>query len=574
MLRNVHVKNLALIEEAELNLCDAFNILTGETGAGKSIVIDSITLCLGGKADKDFIREGAEYGLVELIFTSDDKNVLNYANSNDIPIEEDNTFILSRRIMTGRSIYKVNGEAVTGKQMKELASYLIDIHGQHEHQSLLSEKKQKALLDGFAGEEFSKLCEKEAALFKELKDIATEISSFTMDSEKREREIALAKYEVEEIERAELKVGELEGLEKAQHKAQNSQKVWASLSNAMGYLSVDSERESILDLMGYCLKEMNDAALLSEELNDIASHFADAEQVMQDSYRELKRYMDSYEYDEAAYAEMMERLDVINRLVLKYGKDEQSILDYHDEKLAELEKLTDIDQYLEKLNKKKTKVLEEYLNYANIIHECREKEAKRLANDIVSVLRELNFLKVEFDIKVNKAEFDNVQECNELLPGMGADGMDEVCFEISLNPGEKLKPISQVASGGELSRIMLALKTVLAQRDNIETLIFDEIDTGISGVTAWQVAKRMGQLAKTRQLICITHLPQIAAMGDSHFKIEKSEKEGKTKTEITILDKEKREKEVARLLGGEHINEASLANAVSLIEEAKREKNI
>ena len=224
MLRNIHVKNLALIEEAEINLSEAFNILTGETGAGKSILIDSITLCLGAKADKDFIREGAEYGLVELIFTSFDTNVINYAKANDIQTEDDGTFILSRRIMPSRSLYKVNGEAITAKQMRELASYLIDIHGQHEHQSLLSEKKQKSLLDGFAGEEFAKVCMKEAELYKELKEIANEIESYTMDSEKREREIALAKYEVEEIERADLKIGELEELEKQQHKIQSTSK--------------------------------------------------------------------------------------------------------------------------------------------------------------------------------------------------------------------------------------------------------------------------------------------------------------------------------------------------------------
>lgn len=557
MLTNVHVKNFALIEEAEVNLSNGFNILTGETGAGKSIIIDSINYCLGAKAERDVVREGAEYALIELTFYTDQAEVKEYAKENDIPCEDDGMFILTRKIMDGRSQFKVNGEATTAKKMKELAVFLIDIHGQHEHQSLLSEKKQKLLLDGFGDEELSKELDACNQLYHEYKDIEKEIDSFDMDEAKREREIALAQFEVDEIENAAVRPGEEEELATKHNKMVNGKKIAQGLSDVIELFDGEGD---VLTKVGHAVKDLSFVAGFDQDVQTIESHMQDAEQVLLDVYHEIKAYMEDFSFDMQEFAEIEERLDLIRRLSLKYGKDEQAIIEYGEKRKADLQKLIDSDNYLNELKDKKSRVLAKYETHAKKVHDLRCKEALSLSNDIQSALKDLNFLKVEFNIEVDATE------------NYSSDGYDDVRFLISLNPGEKLKPISDVASGGELSRIMLALKTVLASRDGIESLIFDEIDTGISGVTAWQVSRKMGYLSRHHQIICITHLPQIAAMADTHFKIEKSEKDGKTVTNIIKISGADREKEVARLLGSEELSKESLANAASLIKEAEKEK--
>ena len=558
MLQNVHVKNLALIEETEINLNPGFNILTGETGAGKSIIIDSINCCLGGKATKDFIREGAEQGLVELVFVCQDSAVNKYVKDNDIATDEEGVYILSRRIMQARSIYRINGETVTANQMKEFASLLIDIHGQHEHQSLLSEAKQEKLLDGFLGTEAQKLLEKINGIYSDYNSVIKEIENCSIDESKREREISLARFEVEEIENASLREGELDELTVRHKKLVNSQRIMENLSRVKEILQGE---DGIIDRAGYAVKDLNMAAAFDEELENVCSLFSDAEQILEDASRELSAYMDSFEFDGQDFADLEERLNLLNHLSMKYGGDVKQIQEYCEKKKEELEKLENLDSYIKKQIKESELLQKEYDDIAGQLHAIRCVQAKVLSRDIENVLKDLNFLKVEFEILVEKTD------------DMRANGRDRVVFLISLNPGEKKRPLSQVASGGELSRVMLALKSVLAERDNIETLIFDEIDAGISGVTAWQVSKCMGRLSRSRQVICITHLPQIAAMADTHFKIEKSENQGKTRTEITGLSEEQRIQEVARLLGADHASEAALANAAALIEDGIKEKN-
>lgn len=557
MLTNVHVKNLALIEETEITLGGGFNVLTGETGAGKSIIIGSINYCLGAKADKDVIRDGAEYALVELTFEVDASSLREVIDELDIPMEDDDVLILTRRIMPSRSVFKINGETVTAKQMKELATYLIDIHGQHEHQSLLQSKRQRDLLDDFAGEALAKELTKASELFREYAELSREIENFSMDVGKREREIALARYEVDEIYAANLISGEEEELRQRHTKMQNSKKITDSLAKAMMLLGGD---ESVIDNIGYAAREVGSAASYDDALADINSHLLDAEQIVGDVYREMKAYVDDFSFDEEEFDYIEQRLDVINKLSLKYGDSIDKILQYAQTRSEELEKLIDSENYINELKVRSERAFEDYLVCCDKIHELRSREADSLSKEITESLEELNFLKVSFDIDVKKTE------------NYTQSGYDDISFNISLNPGERMRPVSEVASGGELSRIMLALKTVLANRDNIDTLIFDEIDSGISGVTAWQVAKKMGQLSRSHQLICITHLPQIAAMADSHFQITKSEKNGKTVTDIVSLGDQGKISEVARLLGSQHLSDAAFDNAKALIDEASESK--
>ncbi len=554
MLTNVHVKNLALIEETEINFRDGFNILTGETGAGKSIIIGSINYCLGAKADREVIREGAEYALAELTFNVSSPDILGLIKNMDIPAEEDGTLILTRRIMPGRSVFKINGETVTARQIKELASLLIDIHGQHDHQSLLSEKRQKDMLDDFAGEELAKVILDLGKDYDLLKKTEEEIESFDMDEARRARDLALCEYEVNEIDNANLTEGEEEQLLKKHNLMNNGMKIKTNLTKSEQYLSGD---DGVLSAMGYAVREINQAAGLDEAAAAIASHMSDAEQVLLDLHREILDYMESLDFDDEDFANVEERLDLIGRLSLKYGKTTKEIIEYGNRRREELIKLSEGESYLASLKKKREEILDSYLKKAEKAHKIREKEAKRLADDITESLKELNFLKVDFRIDVTEDE-ENIRR----------DGYDDISFMISLNAGEKLRPLSQVASGGELSRVMLAIKTVLAKRDNIETLIFDEIDTGISGVTAWQVAGKIGQLAENHQIICITHLPQIAAKADTHFMIEKHEKDGRTVTEINEVSGDAHVDEIARLLGSENITDAVRANAVDLLKQA------
>ena len=557
MLTNLHVKNLALIEEADIDFSEGLNILTGETGAGKSIIIGSINYCLGAKATGDVIRSGAEYALCELTFVVDEE-FADFLRQKDFPIEDDGTIILSRRIMENRSAFKVNGEGFTAKQVKELASYLIDIHGQHEHQSLLSETKQKNLLDGFAGSTINVVKSELEELYSQRKNILNEIDSFCSDENAKEREISLIRYELNEIESAELRVGEEEELNKKHKLMQNAKRITEEVSKAIGYL--DNEGEGALNAVGAAVKSVAAVTALDDNLITVSEHISGAEQVLIDAYREIRTYIENFSFEADEFESIEQRLDVINRLSLKYGDGIENILKYADNRRAELEKLVDSDNYLNKLKKREHEICVRYEQLADEIHEIRNKIAGELSHEIEDALKELNFLKVNFEIKVEKGTL------------YLTDGMDKVSFMISLNPGEVMRPLCDVASGGEMSRIMLALKEVLAKRDNINTLIFDEIDSGISGITAWQVSKKMGRLSRSHQVICITHLPQIAAMADTHFLIEKNEQNMKTVTNINKLNREGSIDEVSRLLGGGSITETVKANADELIENAMKEK--
>lgn len=553
MLTNLHVKNLALIEESEVSFGPGLNILTGETGAGKSIIIGSINYCLGEKIPNDVIREGAEYALVELVFVLDNERQIAAILDMDIPVE-DGQVILTRKIMPGRSIFKICGETVTAKQMKAVAGVLIDIHGQHEHQSLLKSEKQAQLLDSFAATSIEADKEALGRDYKRYNQLTSEIESLSFDDSKRERELSLARYEVDEIEAAHLDEIDEQELHKRYELMKNSRVIVDNISRCRMFLTEDNANAA--DFVGYASRDMQSATELDERLIDVSDKLVSAENLIREASRDIQEYMDDFEFSDAEFAELEQKIDAINHLSLKYGESVEDILAYADKRRNDIETLSDLSGHVEKLKSERAKLEIDILTVCDKLHEERVKEAALLSDEITACLEELNFLKAEFIISVNKKDT------------FGASGYDEISFDISLNPGEKPKPVSQVASGGELSRIMLALKSVFARKDQIDTLIFDEIDAGISGRTAWKVSERMGVLSGERQIICITHLPQIAAMADSHFMIEKRETDGRTVTDIYKLKEDNCLNELARLLGSDDISGAALDNALELRKKA------
>ncbi|MBR3307049.1 MAG: DNA repair protein RecN [Lachnospiraceae bacterium] len=558
MLSRIYVKDMALIRSAELELGEGLNILSGETGAGKSILIGSVNYCLGAKAEKDIVREGAEYALVELVFRADDEKTAAAIKAMELPVEEDGTLIISRRIAAaGRSSIKINGESVTAKQVKAVAELLIDIHGQHEHQSLLRSGKHLELLDAFGGQELSERKEECAGLYGGYAALKKKLDELSMDETARLRELSLMEYEIKEIEEAGIRIGEEDELEAEYRRIKKSRNSYDGIKEALRL----TEGEGLLDGLGRVAGELTALAREDEALSDAAEVFSTAEDSIRDTLKDLERYMEEAADNAQRFDELEERLDLIRKLMLKYGGSEEAVLLHLEESRKRLEELDDIEAVRKTLEKDiadREKALDKC---CGTIGKLRRKAADSLEKEICSVLEELNFLKVQFTIELrDKGAYS-------------PDGREEAEFLISLNPGERMKPLKEVASGGELSRIMLALKTVFAARDDIGTLIFDEIDSGISGQTAWKVSEMMGRLARRRQLICITHLPQIAAMADEHFLIEKREEEGRTVTGISFLDEKQMVDELARMLGGDGTGEASAANARDLKERADAAKS-
>ena len=560
MLRSLHVKNLALIRETEVEFGEGLNILTGETGAGKSLLIGSVNLALGGKFEKDMLRRGEENGLVELVFDCEEERLAEKLKSMDLEPSEDGTVILSRKLSSGKSICRINGETVTAKQVKELSELLIDIHGQHEHQSLLNKKKHMEILDAYAGAEFAECAGRVAALYHECTALEKKIAEETLDDTSRSREQSLAEFEQKEIADASLQPGEDEELEQAYRKMSNSRKIAESLSESYQLSGNDAE-DGAGNSLSRALRALRSVTMYDPALEQMEEQLAEVESLLSDYNHDVSEYMSDLEFDEEDFRSTEDRLNTINHLKGKYGNTIEEILRYKEEKEAYLEKLADYDAYMQKLNTEWEEKQALLKKACEELSEIRRKNAAVLTQKLKDALIGLNFLTVEFDIAVRPGQ------------AITAKGYDDVEFLISTNPGESLKPLNQVASGGELSRVMLAIKTVLAGKDAIDTLIFDEIDTGISGRTAQKVSEKMAVIGQHRQVLCITHLPQIAAMADTHFEIEKHVEGTETITQIHPLEGEESVRELARLLGGAQITPAVLGNAREMKELAQQQKN-
>ena len=559
MLEHLHVKNLALIREAEIDFTGGLNILTGETGAGKSIVIGSVSLALGGKVSKDLVRPGADYGLAELVFSVTGKRLESRLQELDV-VPEDGQIILSRKIMNGKSINKINGETVTLSQLRETASLLIDIHGQHEHQSLLQKKKHLEILDEYAKEELQPVKDTLAAVYREWKKLEEERENAQLDEESRMRELSLLEFETKEIEEAGLVPGEDEELEQRYRKMTNAKRLMEAAGTAYGLTGYE-EAEGAGTAIGRALRELQGVQSLDEGLGDLTGQLSDIDSLLNDFNRELSDYVSSLEFAGEEFGQVEERLNTLNHLKSKYGRTLEAVLEYDREQQERLAALQDYDAYLERLSRaigEKEQELKKLCEEASAI---RRRYATTLCGKIREHLVDLNFLNVEFELDFTR------------LSGYTANGFDDAEFVISTNPGEPLRPLAKIASGGELSRVMLAIKTVLADKDQIETVIFDEIDVGISGRTAQKVSEKMMLIGRTRQVICITHLAQIAAMADTHFRIEKQVEEGGTRTEIRKLTEAESIDELARILGGAEITDAVLKNASEMKELAGNKKS-
>ena len=559
MLRVLHVKNMALIEEEKIEFGDGLNILTGETGAGKSILIGSLGVALGSGSFRDFVPENADNASVELIFETQSGRVRAWLEEHDIP-DMDGQIIISRSFRKGRSISRINGEVVPIGLVRELSSDLIDIHGQHEHQSLLYPRYHLQLVDDFAGEQLEKKKERCRTLYQSYAAASQKLKEALQDAGDRAKKVDFISFEVSEIDEAGLRPGEDEELENRFRFLSNAQKIMEALSVVQQLTDGDGERDASSQI-SRASGELSAVASYDEELMQLQSTLSDAESMLSDFTRALSGYIDAFSYDEQEFSEVSERLDLINHLKMKYGRTIEDILFYRDTRQQELDRLSNFDAYVGGLKSEVEKTRKELLEVCGDITALRKTAAEKLTEQIVRSLKDLNFLDVRFEIHFEK------------LKEPSGNGMDEVTFLISMNPGLPLRPLQHVASGGELSRIMLGIKAVMAKKDEIECLIFDEIDTGISGRTAQKVSEKMAQLSRDRQVIAITHLAQIASMADEHFLIEKRSEDGKTHTGVRQLTGKEITDELARILGGVQITDAVRATAAEMKRMADEKKN-
>lgn len=559
MLINLHVKNLALIKEADVDFSKGLIVLTGETGAGKSLLLGSVNIALGNKVSKDIIRTGAQFALVELTFQVDEV-CASKLKQMDIFMEEGNIITVSRRISESRSVSKINGETVNVNVLKKVMGMLVDIHGQHEHQSLLYVSNHLNILDKYAKKEMADILKGLSAEYGNYTELKSRLSSYNIDEAQRMREIEFSMYEVNEIENANLIPGEDEELEEQYKKLSNSENIVETLSSVYGLIGYDS-MQSAGELISKATQEISSISNFDEKINGFKETLFDIDSVCRDLSAEISDYTGELEYDPREVSRIGERLDIINHLKLKYGKTIDDILQYQDKKQSYLDELNNYSEKIDQIKGLITESREKLQVLSERASKMRKTAAKELENSITDALKDLNFLSVDFKINITKK--DKITD----------KGFDNVEFMISTNPGEPVRPLAKVASGGELSRIMLAIKSLLAGEDEIETLIFDEIDTGISGKTASMVAEKLAKISANHQVICISHLSQIAAMADSHYLIKKDMEDNSTATNIVKLTREESIKEIVRINGDGTMTDAAVAHAIEMKDMADRTKS-
>lgn len=556
MLINMHVKNLALIEEEDLSLEEGVNILTGETGAGKSILIGSINLAMGGKINKELLREGKET-LVELLFQIDNSDVAKLLERLDIELE-DGQIILSRKISKGRSVCKINGETVTVSKVRDVASLLINIYGQQEHETLLSKKNHLQLLDAYGSDELIDLRNEVATSYRSYRRLKEQIEESQISGEEREREISFLEYEINEIESADLVEGEDEQLELNYKQLNNYQKIIESVNKVNQCFN--GEQQSIGSSLEDAISSLNSVRSLDKKVEDIALTLDELEPLINDVCYQLSDYISETHFSDEDFYKIEHRLDEINSLKKKYGQYIELIFEVLGQKNQRLKELKDYERYKADLEKQFESAQAQFVELSSELTQARKECSKKFTEDIRNMLLELNFEQVKMSMVFEQTD------------RFTAKGVDQPEFYISLNAGEEQKPLSKVASGGELSRIMLAIKTVMADKDAIDTLIFDEIDAGISGRTAQKVGEKMNLIGRQTQVIAITHLPQIAAMADTHYLIEKRSVDDNTISSIHRLENRESVLELARMLGGAQITPAVIENATELKKMAQKLK--
>ena len=561
MLSILHIENIAVIESADIQFDSGFNVLTGETGAGKSIVVDAIGAVLGGRTSRDLIRTGAKSALVSAEFT--DLPDLDWFQEQGMGPDEDGVLLLQRELRgDGKNICRLNGRPVTLAQLRELGHQLLDIHGQHDGQRLLDPACHLDYLDSFG--ETGELLEQYQAAYHSMAQIKRQMDALEMDEAEKARKIDTLSYQIQELERAELRPGEDEALAERKRILRNAGKVTDAVNGSFFALYGTDEDQGAVDLVASAADALEQAGrysdsfgALSERLNDLRYELEDVAELLRDQKEDL-------EFSPEELDELEGRLDVIYRLRKKYGNTVEEMLDYLARCRKELEEIQDSSAAVERLQKKLEAAVKEAESKSQALSALRREKATALEQRIQKELADLDMPKVQFQVAFAP------KTC---AFAMDATGADEVQFLMSANVGESLKPIQKIASGGERARIMLALKNVLAENEPITTLVFDEVDTGVSGRAAQKVARKMADVGMHKQVLCVTHLPQIAAMADVHFSVEKGERKGRTFTEVERLSRERRKEELARLTGGEVISDAILESAGQLLDEAEAYKN-
>lgn len=555
MLEHLHIRNVALIKESEISFGDGLNILTGETGAGKSMIIDSLQFALGGRAGKDFLRHGEKQAAVEALFSVQSQALTEKLAENGIVPEEDGTLLITRTLSeAGKSVCRINGSTVTVGMLKEIAEDMIDIYGQHEHQSLLNPVKHIRLLDRFCGAGFGEAMEEYKNSRQRLKDLEKQLTILIGDESQREQRMDMLLFQKEEIEAAELQEGEEDALLEQKKRLSSMERLMRLTGESVTLLyDGDDRAPSACDQLGDALAKLQEAAEYDAALSPLADALADGYAAVEDCARELKREAEEQEADPEELERIEERLQLFYKLKRKYGGSIEAVLEFYEKAVQELEFLSNSSEKAAELSAKKAAEEKRLSALAETLTARRRATAEQVEEQIETALHDMEMKHARFHIQIEeKADW-------------GADGKDKVEFLISANAGEPLKPLAKIASGGEMSRVMLALKTVLVDADEIGTFIFDEIDTGVSGRTARRVGEKMRFLGGKRQLLCITHLPQIAAMADNHFLIEKESDAGETVTRVTALDEEGAVREVARLMND--VTETTLAAARELLAE-------
>ena len=554
MLELLHIENIAVIEQADIAFRSGFNALTGETGAGKSIVIDAMGAVLGGRTSRDLIRTGADKAFVSAAFSGIREDLPGLL-ANGVKPDEDGNLLLQRELNTeGKNLCRANGRPVTVAQLREIGRELLNIHGQHDGQQLLDEEQHGAYLDRFGRLEPQR--ESYAACYHAMSDLRSQIRQLQMDEAEKARRVDTLKFQIDELERAKLKPGEEEELVRRRDILRHGEKFLAAVDGADFFLSGDDEQVGAVTLLRQAEESLSGVKRLDDSLEELVKRLENARCEVYDLAELIRDKREEFDFSPAELDELESRSDLLYRLKKKYGATVEDMLEYLDRCRRELDAIETADDTIAHLEgqlreaEKKTKAAGAALTKA------RTEAARRLEEHILRELRDLDMGRVRFSIELTEKE-------------PAADGCDSVRFLLSANAGEDLRPLARIASGGELARIMLALKNVLAEQDQVGTLVFDEVDTGVSGRAAQRIAEKMAQVSRHKQVLCVTHLPQLAAMADTHFSVEKGERGGRTYTRVLCLDRQQRAQELARLTGGAHVTEALLRSAGELLDEAE-----
>lgn len=547
MLSLLHIENIAVIEQADISFDRGFNVLTGETGAGKSIVIDAISAILGERAYRDMIRTGTAKASVRAVFT----DVPEYPWFSENGVEYDPETVIQREVyLDGKNVCRVNGSLVSVSILRKLGIQLINIHGQHDSASLFDEENHLNFLDAFADNE--SLRSDYSEKYQAVASLRREIADLTMDESEKLRRMETLKYQIAEIEKANLQPGEDETLEQRRKILQNAEKLSSGMEEAVECLYGGDDTDGAAGLLAQAEHALARLGRFSDSYQALHDRVADLMYQVQDAAEEVRDARDDLSYSADELEQIESRLDVIHKLRRKYGVTCEDILAYLEKAKQELDEIEFADDHLERLKGKLKKAEKAAWDAALLLRENRKDCAKRLSERILTELTQLDMPRVQFSCQFQELE-------------LTANGADAVAFYMSANAGEALKPMSKVASGGELARIMLAMKNVLAEKDQVNTLIFDEVDTGVSGRAAQKVAEKLRSVAAHKQVLCVTHLPQLAALADTHLLIAKSERQGRTFTTVTPLDLEGRKRELARIMGGAQITETTLKSAEEML---------